>query len=358
MYHTVEITAKCPLCTYYELSKGAFRHFGRGFGAYIATLDYERIGLNRIEVRRVITPYDPDGYAKATLQLNPAKLLGHPRLNICTGRETEELYTAFAEIVPQIFPRFPADLDKWRLQRIDYAYDIFLENLSTDTTLLSWLYCELLSKGRTPFRYKELTGGAGGSLYAGKDTKRRSRITTINIYSKLPQIAPKFSETPDEALCMYSRAKRLLRCEIQCYDSKLANYTKNHKELIHNRCLKTWAVPEISEHIVQGTIKQIEIDAPYHTLKKAKAAVERTAMQRRRKDRLEDLMTSISKGATLQAYYAKSPEQCRRDMKWFRDNQVNPVTIPAKHGVEQLDSVSCLLRNAISREYPRVSGTG
>lgn len=350
MYHTIEISTKC--------SKGVFYTFFCKNNLPVpakttwSTKEYSRIGFNLIRLSVCFDRFNTAGYTKITIQLNPSKLLGRERMAIADGTETEDVYRAFHELLEQIYPDLPCSLEEYRLERIDYAYDLQLDRINTAVGNMPWLYIDLLKKGMIPNGYKSYTKADSSGLYYGRKSKTQGKnIAAINLYYKLPQIMGTFEQYPTEASSVYHRTKQMIRCEVQCSNGRLRNYSNAHKEKELKRELLYWAQPEIAQSTITSAVGKIEVDAPYTTLQGAERLIEASTAQRRTKDRRKELVTSISKGSTLETWKARNkPETFRREMQWFREAGVNPVTIPAKHKIDYLPSINSLLQEAIEQE--------
>lgn len=365
LYHTIEITLKCEECIFYELLDTGFFHFVRddkgkikhGFLELSQGAELEKVGINHLSVRMVKTQSNTGAFSFTFLvmQFNPAKLLGMPLYSICTGEETDAIYNAFSDVVPGLFGgiKHPlsGDLDRWRLSRIDYAYNLNLYELGVPRcTVATTLYTDLLKKGKRPPGHLPPYNGKG-SIYSGKRSKSGGIISTLNIYSKLNQAWDYLTKFPFEACERLNNSQNILRCEVQCHNKKMNNYSRSNKARLPDRTLRTWASCETAEKIVLGAVAQFEIDATYRTYSEAIKRIESSDIHSNRKIRLKEIVkgTSKSKG-NLQRWKAENPARFRRDMEWFTANDTNPVTIPARYEIQALPSVTSLLKRTIGKQ--------
>ncbi|MDL2248184.1 hypothetical protein LJB89_00605 [Tyzzerella sp. OttesenSCG-928-J15] len=239
------------------------------------------------------------------------------------------------EEVRRIFKKIGIDdyFDRLSLSRIDYAFDIFLEDQSMVET-----YIQLMKRGNMP-------NGLLLKLF-WHDTQHRSipyrdslylknNAVTINSYNKYEELKNKAKHFVD---C--ERAIGILRLEVQCNGRKVEELEKKYGIDRYNPT--DFFDEEIAREIVMSYVAKVTKLGAYHSLDNARCIINESRFNDRQKTELINFIEEVNSSRSLDKVKRSesyTPYQFRTRLKRLDELNINPVTIPFRWGYDYLSNL-------------------
>jgi len=239
--------------------------------------------------------------------------------------------------------------DKFRIFRIDCAFDIRLKNQKEVEQLVFLLNkFEGINRGRYK-KYNE-----PGSLYISSDSDRP--YYKINFYNKLDEVQKEYTELGMEVPeYIVRQIQNLCRIEVQYFVPKLYQIMKEHE--IDNRVPSEFFKPEISIQIIKKHFLNIIGEEDFYSIKYAKQIINSAdGITERTKEKLTTTLELIDKAVDMKKAKeiftskkgkiikpfdsVKSFRGCkntyREYIKKIRELKINPVVIPETWGIDHI----------------------
>jgi len=282
-------------------------------------------------------------YRKIQIELNPKRLqIPGEFIEVSSQENLININKTFKKIMKELrveynrldkyAPKFIFDLlEKYTVKRVDYSVNIFHEHYLKMMELI--IRSDIPNKFQPFLKYdskaKRKVMPKHSFYLTGK-----SKSVIINIYSKYDQMKEdEYFKDMD-----ISKAKGILRFEIQCMSQKVDNIRKLYK--LKNKTFFDIATNEIAEDILVYYLERTMGLEDYHTLKLARKKVnENGSVRKKTKEEMIKLLEFVNEKRSIpKARRSFSEGEKRFDilLEKIKKIGVNPVTIPINWGIDYL----------------------
>lgn len=289
-------------------------------------------GFNEIILRKTITK---EKYQRPYMQIeilfNPKKTISDDPTKITKDKDIVEISNEFNQIIHEIDSDLP-DFFNWTLKRIDYATYIITPYVKE--------YIKLFQRADIPVYFKELYDNIqnrriqkDGSFYL------YSKSTAINFYDKEKErvVNKDIYNVHDADI---ARVKNILRIEVQCNKSK-TDYLKR-KNNFETKEVHNYLTLEESRHQIMCYYKKCIRTGKYYNLNKAKKIIDdNKELSTRTKNKLKttlDLINQCRSIAKARERFVGTKETFNNHLKKLDDLNINPVTIPERWDIKELNN--------------------
>lgn len=325
MIHTVQITHRMSqdwlnFVATNVFDRGEIDSLIHDHVTYLEAEPYQFTGINEIKV------YKANEFYIISLVVNLQSLTTQENtisLFDCSPESIQLLNRQFSDTLSDIGLRGFSPITEWWAKRVDFAIDVTTHNVDR--------YVALAKMENRPAWFIDRVDEEG-SAYP------ESKYCTLNFYDKLDQVRKKLTNVPDFNR-LEAEAENIFRLEVQCESNKLKDLRRRKFNLPNIR-LGGFLNPDISINVVAGYYYKVLGYQDFHSMAQSErivAAYPHCGSARKRN--FINWLRYIADYDTLpDAKFAfnRSPGTWYNYMRLSREIGINPITIPADMGFDNL----------------------